>query len=513
MEKKYLLGFDCGTNESKGVLITAEGELMKMARRPHQLISPQPGYAEHDPIKTWWKDFCEIVKELFETTGVSPEAVAGIGISTVMAGITPVDRSGNPLRNAILYGIDQRCTKQAAELNEAVGEAGMQEWAGQNMDIEVFGPKILWIRENEPEIFQRTFKFTIASGFLTARLTGRYCVDRYSAMAAQPMLNRRTMRWDEEMCRLVCPKEMLPDIMQTTDVIGGVTAKAAAETGLAEGTPVICGTTDAGAEAVSVGVVRPEEMMVMYGSTTFFIYTTETYRDHTGMWAGDYTIPGLYCNSGGMATTGSLTKWLRDVTAKELLQEELAGGENAYATLFREAETVPLGSHGVMILPYFMGERMPIRDPLASGLILGLDLNKTRGDLVRAAFEGIGYGICQNLDLLRAQGADMSNLVAVGGGTKTRQWMQIVSDICGVKQSIPEISFGASYGDALLAGLGVGLISSPEEIKRMIRIRYTVVPDPEKTAMYQPYRELFKKAYKNNRELMHQLKQIEGGKR
>ena len=504
MERGYLLGFDCGTGESKGTLCTLDGKLVARASRPHSLRSPKPGWAEHDPIKDWWVDFVEVVGELLTQSGILAEEIAAVGISTVMAGITPIDRDGNPLRNAILYGIDSRCLPEANCLNHEIGLERIKEWAGDPLDNEMFGPKILWIREHEPEVYKRTYKFTIASGFLTFRLTGRCCVDKYSAMAAQPMLDRKRMAWDDEMCRLVCPKEMLPDIVDTTEIVGTVTKRAAAETGLAEGTPVICGTTDAGAEAVSVGVVAPEDMMLMYGSTSFFLYVNGMRKEHMGMWSADYTIKGLSCCTGGMATTGSLTKWIRDTMARELVERERAGGENAYQALFAEAENVPLGSRGLMILPYFMGERMPIKDPYAKGMIFGLNLNHSRGDLVHAAFEGIGFGICQNLDILRRNGARMDRITAVGGGTKAPQYLQIVSDICGIRQAVPEVNVGASYGDALLAGIGVGAISGPEQIKRIVQMKYIVEPNPERTKAYAPYKERFRELYIRNKDLMSQ---------
>jgi xylulokinase len=503
MEQTYLLGFDCGTHESKGVICDPDGRVLAISVRSHPLEIPRPGFAEHDPVNSWWKDFKEIVRELLQKTQIVPDKIAAVGISTVMAGITPVDINGDPLRNAILYGIDNRCIKQAEYLNRQIGERRILHHAGRKLDIEMFGPKILWIRENEPDIFARTHKFTMASGFLTSKLTGCYCVDKYSAMAAQPMLNRRTMDWDEDLCRLVCPKEMLPEIVDTSQIIGGVTKAAAQETGLAEGTPVICGTTDAGAEAVSVGVIYPEEMMVMYGSTTFFLYTTRKYNSGSGMWAGDYTIKNLYCNSGGMATTGALISWIRDTMARELCAAEEQGKENAYTILSREARNIPVGSNGLMILPYFMGERMPVNDPLARGMIFGLNLRHTRGDIVHAAYEGIGFGICQNLDLLKRQGANMENIIAVGGGTKSRTWLQIVSDICGIKQTVPEVSFGASYGDALLAGLGTGVISKPDDIKKMVKVKEVIEPDFEKTKEYKKYKSVFGELYNRNRDLMY----------
>ena len=289
---------------------------------------------------------------------------------------------------------------------------------------------------------------------------------------------------------------------KTYDIIGEVTAEAAAETGLAAGTPVICGTTDAGAEAVSVGVVEPGDTMLMYGSTMFFIHVL---KDMVKGAYGKYTIDGAYAFAGGMATTGSLTRWLRDNTAADLLAKQEAGGENAYAALFAEAKDIPAGSNGLICLPYFLGERMPIQDPNAKGMYFGLNLAHTRGHLVKAAFEGMGFGLDQNLSMLRGYGADMGTATAVGGGTKTPLWIQTVSDITGVRQQVPEVTVGASYGDALMAGLAVGLIESPKKIKEMIKIKYVTEPNPENAAIYDKYRPIFKELYQRNKDLMHQL--------
>lgn len=214
-----------------------------------------------------------------------------------------MDEKGDPLRNAILYGIDTRCTAQAQKLTDQIGPERMARIFGGPCTVEHFGPKILWIKENEPEVYRRAKHFTIAAGFLTAKLTGEYYVDRYSVKSAVPMLDPRRMDWNDEFCALVCPRETLPRITSTTRIVGGVTAAAAAETGLAAGTPVICGTTDAGAEAVSVGVVKEGDTMLMYGSTTFFAHLAHSARPDTGVWMGDYVLDGLYAYTGGMATT------------------------------------------------------------------------------------------------------------------------------------------------------------------------------------------------------------------
>jgi len=505
MEKKYLLGFDCGTYESKGVICDKNGTILAVAVSKHKLTVPKPGYAEHDPINDWWFDFKKVVKELLEKANISAQEIAGIGISTIMAAITAVDENCNPLRNAILYGIDTRSQKQAKELNEQIGVDRMIEISRYACDVESFGPKIKWIMDNEPEVYAKTKHFTIASGFLTAKLTGRYCVDRYSAMRAQPMLDYRTMTWSNELTEYVCPKEMLPEIVNTTDVIGTVTKKASEETGLAEGTPVIAGTTDAGAEAVSVGVVEPGDTMLMYGSTAFIVHLTEELKRDGKLWSGHYVLDNLYTVTSGMATTGSLTRWIRDNFAKELLELEDKGEINAYSELFKESDDINAGSDGIIILPYFAGERMPISDPLAKGMIFGLNTSHTRGHVVKAAFEGIGYGIDQNLELLRRTGSELKEVMAVGGGTKSRQYIQTVSDVCGITQVVPEITVGASYGDAILAGLGVGLLKSPKEVKQWIKVKYITKPNMEYKDIYDRNKKYYSELYQRTKDIMHNI--------
>jgi xylulokinase len=370
--------------------------------------------------------------------------------------------------------------------------------------MESFGPKIKWIADNEPDIFNRAKHFTIASGFLTARLTGEYCVDIYSAQSALPMFESGRNDWNDEMCSYVCPREKLPRITRTTDVIGKVSTAVAAETGLAAGTPVIAGTTDAGAEAVSVGVVEPGDMMLMYGSTIFMNRLTGAHTSGTGLWPGLFVLDKVYCLTAGMATTGSLTRWIRDTMAKDLIEKERNEKLNAYDTLFKEAEGIAPGSDGLIVLPYFLGERMPIQDPKAKGVFFGLNLSHTRGHLVKASLEGIGYGIDQILDGLRTSNIPLSSMTAVGGGAKNPLWIQIVSDITGVVQTVPELTIGAAYGDALLAGMGIGALTV-KNIKDVIKPCYVTKPDPEKHRLYEPYKKYYRELYLRNLDIMHQL--------
>jgi xylulokinase len=505
LKRQYLLGFDIGTYESKGTLCTTDGTILATSASKHKLRIPQPGYGEHDPLADWWEGFKQIIGQLLGNTGIDSKDIIGIGCSAIAVAATPVDENCNPLRNAILYGVDVRSQKQADELNEKIGPDKIRAHCGMLCSVESYGPKVKWIRDNEPEIYRKARYFTFSQCFLTAKLTGNYYIDVYSACGAgQPLFDENTLDWNDELCSFVVPREKLPKIAFASDVIGKVTREAARETGLCEGTPVICGTTDAAAEALSVGIVDPGDTMVMYGSSIYIIQLVNSIPSNDLLWHSHYILKDTYSVMAGMATTGSLTRWLRDTIAQDLIREE-EEGKNAYDELFAEVNSVPPGSDGVFVLPYFSGERMPIHDPKAKGMIFGLNLSHTRGHIMRAALEGIGYGLCQNLDLMRAAGGDLGHVVAVGGGTKSREWMQIMSDVCQIEQLVPQVTIGASYGDALLAGIGVGAISSPREIKARVKTKYKTVPDPHAAAVYNPKKKTFADLYLATRDIMRNI--------
>lgn len=503
--ERYLLGVDCGTYETKATLCNAAGEVVSIASAKYSLRVPKPGYAEHDPIADWWMGFKQVVQGVLADSGIQASQIAGICVSTIMAAITAVGENGEPLRNAILYGIDTRCQPQVEALNKEIGEERMRKISGAVCTVESFGPKIRWIKENEPDIYNKTKCFTIAAGFLNHKLTGRFCVDRYSANSAQPMIDINTMTWSKELCHYVCEPEKLPEIVWTTDIIGHVTPQAAAETGLHAGTPVLGGTTDGGSDAISVGIVEQGDCMVNYGSTIFMSYLSDRNVGNIGLWAGEYVLPGMRCLTSGMATAGSLTRWIRDQFARELLRDEEEGKGEAYTALFAEAEKIPAGAEGLIVLPYFMGERMPIQDPKAKGVFFGMSLYHTRGHVLKAALEGLGYGLNQNLELLRKANQSIASITAVGGGTKSSVWMQTMSDVCDVPHLVPEVTIGASYGDALLAGLGVGLIEKPADIKKIIRFKYTKEPNRAHYALYSKRKEDFSALYERNKDIMHSL--------
>ncbi len=500
----YFLGIDIGTFESKGMLIDADGGNVAVHAVAHRMESPRPGFAEHDAEKDWWGDFRRIAKALLEKSGVNPNKIAGIGVSAIGPCCLPVDKQGKPLRQAILYGVDVRAEKQIAWLNEKLGTDYVLQKYGNPITSQSVGPKILWIKENEPEIYAATNKFLTASTFLTAKLTGQFCIDRYTAACFTPMYDLAANDWDYENLSLFCRADQLAECRWTDEIAGTVTAKAAEETGLAEGTPVVVGTADAAADAVGVGVFKPGDMLLMFGSSVYIIHVVPHLTTDKRYWAGPFLFENTYMVASGMSTTGTLTRWFRDKFAADLIARQENGDADAYALLADEISDIPPGSAGLVVLPYFSGERTPINDPLAKGMFFGLMLHHTRAHLYQACLEGVGYGVAQHFRGYEEIGMKTKKVVAVGGGIKNAKWMQIVSDIAGRELLLGGV-FGASFGDALLAALGVGCFSSLDDLAKHVSFTGKIVPNYDHFHLYQPMLDIYGELYERNKDLMHRL--------
>jgi xylulokinase len=505
MIKNYLLGIDIGTYESKGVLVDISGVVIASASQPHELLIPHQGWAEHDPEKTWWGDFVVLTKLLLEKTGIDPKLIAGIGVSAIAPCLLPVDSSGNPLRMGILYGVDTRAHVEINELTLRFGSEKILQKTGNELSSQAVGPKILWLKKNEPDIYKKAAKFVTASTFIISSLIGRTVIDHLTASFFTPLYDFYNGCWSEEFCEGIVEPDRLPEIGWACETAGKVTADAARLTGLAEGTPVTFGTADASAEAVSVGVVKPGQMMLMYGSTIFMYLVTDQPKVDHRLWAARYLFPGTSAFAAGMATSGSLIRWFRDQISSDLKAIETAGGENAYAALINASTGIPPGSEGLVVLPYFSGERTPINDPKARGVFFGLTLAHKRGHLFKAMLEGMGYGVRQHLEVMNEIGVKPDDVIAVGGGTKNPLWLQVVSDICGIPQRIPAVTFGASYGDAFLAGMSVGIYDSYDQINEWIRYDRVIQPDHSLSPIYHTYYNVYRSIYEQNKGLMADL--------
>jgi xylulokinase len=445
----YTLGVDIGTFESKGVLVDFAGRIVAQAARGHEMIVPRAGWAEHRAEEDWWGDFVFITKALL--TGVDARLVKAVACSAIGPCMLPVDAAGAPLMNGVLYGVDTRASAEIALLNSQLGEDVILDRCGNALTSQSVGPKVMWLKGTHPDIWEKTAKIVTSTTFLTHRLTGRYVIDHYTAANFSPLYDIEAQDW----CDLggICGREMLPELLWSTEIAGHVTAEAAAVTGLAEGTPVTCGTIDAAAEAVSVGAVSPGDMMMMYGSTIFIIQITDRRLSDARLWHAPWLYPGSHAAMAGLATSGTLTHWFRDQFARELPRE------TAFATLTEEAMASPPGARGLLCLPYFSGERTPIHNPLARGAFFGLDLTHGRGDLYGAVIDGFASATRHITDTYSLAGGVPVGVVGVGGGTKNRPWFQATSDLTGLDQVVARVTTGASFGNAYLAAKAIGVVA------------------------------------------------------
>ncbi|HEY2674207.1 MAG TPA: FGGY-family carbohydrate kinase [Rugosimonospora sp.] len=482
-----LLGLDIGTSSTKGVLARTDGTVLATAVREHTVSSPHAGWAEHG-ARTWWDEFVGIVAELRSGTDAT---VAAVGLSGIGPCLLPCDARGAPLRPAILYGIDTRAVVEIAEQTGRYGEQVILERCGSVLTSQAIGPKLAWLRRHEPHVWARTERLFMAHTWLVHQLTGRYVLDHHSASQCTPLYDSRVHDWIPQWAGDIASGLALPELRWPGEIAGTVTAEAARRTGLPAGVPVITGTIDAWAEAASVGVGGPGEVMVMYGTTMFLIEVLERRRTWPTLWGTVGVHPDTYTLAAGMATAGSITDWLRTLT-----------GERSYTRLLEAARAVPPGAEGLVLLPYFAGERTPLFDPYARGVLAGLTLRHRPGHLYRAALEAIACGVRHNLEAMREAGGVDRRLVAVGGGTQGGLWTQIVSDVTGRAQDLPRHTIGACYGDALLAGQAIGAVSDSASWNPIVS---TVRPDPANTATYERLYRAYRDLYEATAPIVHRL--------
>ena len=484
------LGIDIGTSSSKAVLVDDDGRILATAVAAHDVRRPRAGWVEMDG-EIWWDELVRLSREL---VAAAPEAqIAAVGVSGMGPCVLLADDDDVPVRPAILYGVDTRAGAQIERMTDELGEDAVTAVGGSRLTSQAGGAKIAWIADEEPEAYARARRLFMPASWLARRLTGAYVLDHQSASQVSPLYDVEGERWYDAWWDRYAPGIEQPALLWAGDIAGRVTDAAAAATGLPAGVPVIAGTVDAWTEAVSVGAHGVGDLMLMYGTTMFLVATGARTLRTPSMWTTVGAFPGTRNLAGGMATSGALTAWLKDLTGTD------------YPALLAEAEASGAGARGLLMLPYFAGERTPIQDPDARGVIAGLTLSHTRGDLYRAALEATALGVRHNVETMRAAGADIRRIVAVGGGTQGGLWPQIVSDATGLSQQVPQTTIGASYGAAFLAAVAIAGDGEAPRIEEWNPIVATIEPDPAATGFYDTQFERYLRLYASTREVVHEL--------
>ncbi|WP_150307720.1 FGGY-family carbohydrate kinase [Planctomonas psychrotolerans] len=482
-----VLGVDIGTSSTKAVLVDLRGRVVGEASRAHAVDRPAQGRVEMDS-RVWWTEFVSLVAELL--TAAPHCEIVSVGVSGMGPCVLLTDASGEPLRPAVLYGVDTRSVDLFDEVTAMLGgEDAMRARTGSALSAQAAGVKLAWLARHEPEVWHRAERFTMPSSRIVELLTGEYVLDHHSASQCTPLYDVSENRWITEWADLLAPGLALPRLGWPGEEAGRVTAEAAAATGLPVGVSVVFGTIDAWAECLSAGSRYAGRVFLQYGTTMFLVAPMNAPDPLAGLLTTVGAQPGEAVAAGGMATSGAITDWLRQLT----------GGDRS--EMMTEAERSGPGARGLVVLPYFAGERTPVADPDARGVIAGLTVTHTRGDIYRAVLEATAYAVRHHLEVLMANGIPVDVLVGAGGGVATDLWPQIVSDVCGLEQTVPSITIGASFGSALLAA---GLVTEVD-VDRWNPPGKVLRPDPARRSLYDDVYADYRQLYPDTVQVVHRL--------
>lgn len=487
----YILAHDLGTTGNKANLFDADGQAVRSAFAGYATRYPRAGWAEQDPAD-WWRAVVETTRALLAEPGIAPQEIAAVSFSAQMMAGLPVDAAGQPLRPAIIWA-DQRATREADLLREACGAEQLYRRTGHRISAAYTGPKMLWIREHEPELFARTRIFLQAKDYVAYRLTGQFATD-YSDASGSNLFNLDQRAWDEEILAAVgLARGLLPEAHPSHHVAGQVTLEAAVATGLLAGTPVVIGGGDGACATVGAGVVGEGDAYNYIGSSSWMAVASPRplYDPQQRIVNFAHLDPQQVCPMGTMQAAGGAYQWLSGWIAR--------GEENPerYREMDRWAAQTPPGAEGLLFLPYLMGERSPYWNPEARGAFVGLSMRHGRGHAARAAMEGVAYNLRMILDALTEQGVAPQAMRLIGGGAKSAVWRQILADILGLPILRPQLLAEATaLGAAIAGGVGVGLWPDYGVAHRLVAAAEAERPDPAARETYNARYPLFQEVYR-----------------
>ncbi len=492
----YLMGIDVGTTSARALIIDEQGNVIGSGVTEYPLDTPRPNWAEQDP-HDWWAGTVASIREAMAEAGISGEAIEGVGLSGQMHGSVFLDAKDEVVRPAILW-CDQRTAKQCETITETVGEKELVAETCNPVLTGFTAPKIIWLREEEPENFERVRKVLLPKDYVRLRLTGEYATE-VSDASGTSLLNVPERRWSELILeRLELSPELLPEVYESPEVTGAITAEAAQETGLVEGTLVVGGAGDQAAGGVGNGIVQTGVVSSTTGTSgVVFAHLDapvmdEGLRTHTFC----HAAPGKWHVMGVMLSAGGSLRWVRDTLCAEERAAAEEMGRDPYELMTEEAARAPVGSEGLVFLPYLSGERTPYPNPNARGVFFGLSLRHQKAHIIRAVMEGVAYGLRDSLSIIEEMGVQVEQVRASGGGARSELWRQIQTDVTGRPHSLINVDEGPAYGVALLAAVGAGIYDSVEDAcSATIRVVETADVNEEHRALYDRYYALYQGLY------------------
>lgn len=482
----YLLGIDIGTSACKAALYTADGHAVADFSSPYQTHYPQPGWAEQDPM-AWWAAVCEVVTNILDKGCVKPCDIAGIGVDGQSWSAVAVDKQGTVLHNTPIW-TDTRAKEICQQMKNAIGEETLFALCGNPLQPTYSLPKIAWYKEHRPTVYQKAYKMLQSNAFIVYQLTGVFSHDLSQGYGLH-CFDIRSGKWDDTMCRaLGVSRDLLAELYPCHAVVGTVTKAAEALTGLIAGTPVVAGGLDAACGTLGAGVIAKGQAQEQGGQAGGMSICMDSCKADKRLILGYHVVPGHWLLQGGTVGGGGMLRWMREQMCQGL----------SFAQMGDEAMTVPAGSDGLVCLPYMAGERSPIWDPDAKGLLYGLSYDKTRAHMIRAAMEGVAYSLRHNLEVAEEAGASPAMLQAMGGAANSYVWTQIKADVTGKPIAVPASDTATTLGAAILAGVGTGVYASFEEaVARTVKVRRVHQPDANVMEVYNEgyltYRDIYER--------------------
>ena len=494
----FLLGIDIGTSGTKTVLFDELGRIVSSSLSEYTMYQPQNGWAEQDP-EDWWKAVCESVGEVLNNSGVNPSEIKGIGLSGQMHGAVFLDKEGRVLRRSIIW-CDQRTASECVEITEKVGRKRLIEITANPALTGFTASKILWVKNNEPQIYDKVYKILLPKDYIRFKLTGEYATEVSDASGMQ-LLDVPNRCWSGEVLeKLGIDRDLLGEVFESCYISGKVSGMASEATGLHAGTPVAGGAGDQAACAVGNGIVREGIVSSVIGTSgVVFAHSDKVTIDPEGrVHTFCHAVPGAWHVMGVTQGAGLSLKWFRDNFCEAEMREAEAIKTDPYILMDKKAESSSAGSNGVIYLPYLMGERTPHLDPDCRGVFFGLSAIHTKNDIIRSVMEGVGYSLMDCLSIIKNMGIDVSEVRASGGGGKSPLWRQIQADIFGAEITTVSSSEAGALGAALIAGAGTGIYTNLQQACDIcIKSKTKQLPDAGENKKYLQYYDLYKRLYES----------------
>ena len=486
MEKRQLLGIDIGTSACKVVVFDESGRLLAQASRPYDVYYPNPGWAEQDPDQ-WWHAVCGAVREVVNSEYVVLDRITGIGVDGQGWSVVPIDRVGRCLAHTPIW-FDTRARSICEDVTARISEDEIFAILGNRFLPSYCTPKVLWFKQERPDVYRNTWKFLQSNGYIVYRLTGIASQD-YSQGYGIHFFDIAQREWNGAMAdKLGLSPELFGQLCACDQVVGTVTRSAAEMTGLRAGIPVVAGGLDAASSTLGVGVYKPGQAQEQGGTAGGMSICTNRPLSHKKLILGTHIVPDRWLLQGGTVGGGGALKWFRNELAPEMSYDELTA----------LAEEVPAGAEGVCFLPYLAGERSPIWDPDAKGVFYGLTFDKKKGHFARAVLEGVAYSLEHNLQTAYEAGVTVEAMNAQGGAANSALWTQMKADITGLPINVPDSDTASALGACILAGVGVGVFSDyGEAVSRTVTFRRRYEPDPERLHAYEKTKRLYRQLYKD----------------